>query len=303
MNGMTVPLKDLGYDHRVVSIERLAGLKERVESHRRQGLFDSIFYQKQLSDFVFHLPENMPSARSLIIVAVPQPKSEVTFIWKGKRLTAVIPPTYVYSGIEKKVKQSLVDCLSPQGFQVVRAKIPVKSLAVCSGLGRYGKNNICYVEEIGSFHRLAAFYSELSSSSEQWEEPQMMEACRDCDACLRACPTKAIISERFLIRAERCLSYFNEGSDPFPEWIKPAWHNCLVGCMYCQRACPVDQGFLDQIDKSMEFFEEETAQILEETSVDRLSKETLRKLKGLDLIDYLGALPRNLKALFAKAGI
>jgi len=190
--------------------------------------------------------------------------------------------------------------------------LPVKLLAVRSGLGAYGKNNICYVPGMGSFHRLVAFYSDLPCPEDNWQELQMLERCQNCSACVRHCPTGAIpsaqlrtgTSERFLLRAERCITFHNEraGDFPFPAWLDPSWHNCLVGCLDCQRICPQNKDFLEWVEEGAEFSREETALLLEGVPLDQLPAETGRKLEQLDLIEYFDALPRNLRVFFARRG-
>jgi len=175
-------------------------------------------------------------------------------------------------------------------------------LAVRSGLGQYGKNNICYVSGMGSFLQLVAAYSDMPCEEDSWQEPSMLQACEKCDLCRRACPTGAIPSDRFLLRAELCISYHNEkkGDIPFPSWMDPAWHNCIEGCMRCQRACPVDKKFLSWVGDEEEFSEEETALLLQGASHEKLPEETVRKLTHLDILNDLGILPRNLGVFFKK---
>jgi epoxyqueuosine reductase len=213
----------------------------------------------------------------------------------------IVPPTYVHwQETNKQVEGLLTEILGPRGYRVAQATLPVKLLAVRSGLGAYGKNNICYVPGMGSFHRLAAFCSDLSCQEDNWQESQMMESCQNCSACLRNCPTGAITSERFLLHAERCITFHNErgGDFPFPAWLDPSWHNCLVGCLYCQRVCPQNKDFLKWVEEGAEFSQEETALLLEGVPSHQLSAATVSKLGQLDLMEYLDALPRNLSALF-----
>ena len=313
-------LEERGYKGRIVSIQHLNDLQEEIKGHHRQGFFDEEFYQERLTGFAFSPPDGFPGARSLIVVAIPQPQIRVVFTWNGERLPLIIPPTYVaYEETNKQVEDLLAGILGPAGYRVAQAALPKKLLAVRSGLGAYGKNNICYVPGMGSFHRLAAFYSDLPCQEDNWQESQMMENCQNCSACLRKCPTGAIpsaspstglraglrtgTSERFLLRAERCITFHNErGSDfPFPAWLDPSWHNCLVGCLHCQRVCPQNKDFLEWIEGKEEFSQEETALLLEGGSLDQLPAATVRKLKQLDLIEYLDGLPRNLSVLFDKA--
>jgi epoxyqueuosine reductase len=310
-------LEERGYQGRIVDIQHLGDLQEEIEGRYRQGLFDEEFYQESFTWLTFSPPDSLPEARSLIVVAVPQPQIRVVFTWNGETLPLIIPPTYVaYEETNKRVKDLLAGILGPAGYRVAQTALPKKLLAVRSGLGTYGKNNICYVPGMGSFHRLEAFYSDLPCQEDNWQESQMMDSCQNCSACLRNCPTGAIpstlrrgsgqallrtgTSERFLLRAERCITFHNEraGDVPFPAWLDPSWHNCLVGCLHCQRVCPQNKDFLEWVEEGAEFSQEETALLLEGVPLDQLPAATVRKLKQLDLTEYLDGLPRNLGVFF-----
>jgi epoxyqueuosine reductase len=275
-------LEERGYQGRIVSIQHLDDLQEEIEGHYRQGLFDEEFYQTWITRFAFSPPDSLPGARSLIVVAIPQPQTRVVFTWNGETLPLIIPPTYVgYGETNRQAEDLLAGILGPAGYRVAQATLPIKLLAVRSGLGAYGKNNICYVPGMGSFHQLAAFYSDLPCQEDNWQESRMMESCQNCSACLRNCPTGAIPSatpstlrpgsgqaslraglrtgpsERFLLRAEQCITFHNEkaGDVPFPAWLDPSWHNCLIGCLDCQRVCPQNKDFLEWVEEGVEFSE------------------------------------------------
>ena len=127
----------------------------------------------------------------------------------------------------------------------------------------------------------------------------MMNRCKKCSLCREACPTGAISQDRFLLRAERCLTYHNEkkGDIPFPDWIKPEWHNCLIGCIRCQAACPENKPFLHQVGETAEFDEAETAMMLKGLSREQVPASTMKKMQLLSLTDYFDELPRNLTVL------
>lgn len=196
----------------------------------------------------------------------------------------------------------MTEILATKGYRVTRTTLPLKLLAVRSGLGSYGRNNICYVQGMGSFLQLAAFYSDLPCHKDNWQKPQMMKNCQSCYACRQNCPTDAISSDRFLLHAEQCISFHNEkkGDIPFPTWINRSSHNCLVGCMLCQRVCPQNRKFLQWIEEKEEFSQEETALLLEGVPRDQLPVTTMRKLKHLDLLEDTDILPRNLSTFFRK---
>jgi epoxyqueuosine reductase len=296
---MLAVLDDEGYRGRVVGVEHLRDLEVELEG-RRQGLIDEDLYQEYLAGFGFDLPEDLPLGQSLILVAMPQPQIRVVFTLEGKTLPLIVPPTYLRAReSDKRVEDLLTEILAAGGYRVAAAAIPKKPLAVHSRLGAYGRNNICYVSGMGSFVRLVAFYSDLPGEEDDWRELTAMEACEKCTACLRVCPTGAITDERFLIRAERCLTFLNEkaGDVPFPAWVDPSWHNCLVGCMLCQKVCPENRDVRDWVEEGEQFTEDETALLLEGFAADQMSATTREKLQRADLIDLLDVLPRNLRPL------
>lgn len=297
-------LAERGYQGRVVSIQRLRELQEEIEERYRQDLFDKEFYQERLASFDFQIPDSLPEAMSLIVVAVPRPQSQAVFTWNGKSRELILPPTYVaYEETRKRVEDLLAGILDPKGYRIARTKLPLKLLAVRSELGWYGRNNICYVPGMGSFLQLVAVYSDLPCEKDDWREAQMMESCQNCHACRQHCPTGAIPSDRFLLRAERCIVFHNEkpGDIPFPAWMNSSWHNCVVGCLHCQNVCPQNKDFLQWIEGKEEFSEEETALLLEGVPRDDLPAATVRKLEQLDLIGYLDSLRRNLGVFFKKS--
>jgi epoxyqueuosine reductase len=235
-----------------------------------------------------------------MIVAYSHPQTRVTFTWNGKPMRLIIPPTYLY-GTEgdRKIQELLATTLKPVGYHMTEASLPKKLLAVCSGLGAYGKNNICYVDGMGSLLRLVAFYSDFPCEEDIWQEPQMMDACQRCSACGNKCPTEAIPKDRFLLRAERCITYHNEkpGHISFPSWLDPLWHNCLVGCMTCQRICPKNKDFLHNVENGITFSQEETTLLLKELTLKQLPDAMVRKLVQSDLAGFIDIFPRNLSVL------
>jgi len=194
----------------------------------------------------------------------------------------------------------LLSILKPQGYNAEYAQIPVKTLSVRSGLAKYGKNNITYIEGIGSFYRLVAFYSDYSIEEDNWQELRMMDLCKNCSACVRNCPTGAIPTDRFLLRAGKCLTYHNEQPKdiPFPDWIDQSWHNCLVGCLHCQLVCPANNKVKDWVEPGPIFNENETRLMLKGEKFEDLPNYTQITINQYDLIDYYDLLSRNLSPFF-----
>jgi len=289
-------LANQGYQVKIISCNHIHDLQYKIESQYRQGLFDEEFYTEELTGFDFKVAESLSGSTSLIIVAASQPPVRVTFNRQGESYHGIIPPTYSYA-TDRDIQALLERRLKPAGFQVKKAKLPWKLLAVRSGMAQYGKNNITYVDGLGSYHRLAAFISDLPATEDHWQEPKVLERCENCKACMKACPTGAISADRFLLNGQRCLTFHNERKGEFPPWIKPAWHNCLVGCLYCQKVCPVNKDVSKSVKDGPVFSEEETAFILQGAPPKEIPQAAVQKLEQLDMIEYLPVLGRNLTAL------
>jgi epoxyqueuosine reductase len=284
----------------IVSTSHLADLRSEIENRQKQNQFNEEFSKEYLFRFKFSLPDELKNAKSLIIVVMPRPATQAIFNWNGKKQTFILPPTYTaYDEKRLYVEHLVTEAVGKEGYKIATPNLPLKLLAVHSGLAFYGKNNIAYVQGMGSFMRLTAVYSDMPCERDQWQEAKMMNSCKDCTLCRSACPTGAITKNRFLLHAEKCLTYHNEKESriPFPNWIKPEWHNCIVGCIKCQAVCPQNKAYLGQIGETTEFTQEETELLLKGKLRDQIPSATIEKMKALSLTDYLSELPRNLSAL------
>ncbi|MGD9226600.1 MAG: 4Fe-4S double cluster binding domain-containing protein [Desulfobacterales bacterium] len=293
-------LEKQGYRSKITSFAHIKELQKEIGTHHQKGLLDGELFDEYLANFDFECQKKFPEAKSLIIASVPQPQVRITFNWEGKSYPVIIPPTYAFS-TDKRVADFIEAYLGPEGYQLKIVRLPEKLLAVRSGLAEYGKNNITYVKGMGSFHRPVVFISDIPCAEDHWGEPAVLEQCEKCNACMKACPTNAIGSDRFLLHAERCLTFLNERPKEFPEWLSPACHNSLVGCMICQKVCPANKDVINWIEAGATFNHEETDLILNGVSEERLPRETFEKLKKLDMMEYVDVLGRNLKMLIEKS--
>lgn len=136
-------LEERGYQGRIVSIKYLDDLRAGIEGHRERGFLDDELYQKWLTRFVFSPSNDLPGAKSLIVVAVPQPLYRILFTWEGQTRPFLIPPTYVgYNETKKRVGELLAQILGPQGYRVEKATLPEKLLAVQWSQGSF-RNWLC----------------------------------------------------------------------------------------------------------------------------------------------------------------
>jgi epoxyqueuosine reductase len=244
------------------------------------------------SDLDFH-------PNSIITIAMPCPKVTLTFIFHGKEIPCVLPPGYaeMYQ-TDSEILAYLNDFLSAQGYKASTANgFPQKLLAVRCGLALYGRNNIAYHEEFGSFMSLSTFVSDLPCDEHTWLPARRMEPCENCRACIDACPTKAIAPERLIIDADICLTSLNEGEGKFPDWLDKSAHNCIIGCMKCQECCPQNAKNNNYLREGIVFTEEETTEILSHTDGALFNGVLMEKINYLGLAEYPHLLARNLQAL------
>jgi len=281
---------------RVVSVSHLAELRDDIMGKFETGLLNKNIFDTYMRYFDYDIPRDLPGAGSVIIVATPQPHSRLTFHLDGQSRSFIVPTNYAH-GTDDLVRDALLDLFEARGFRIRRANLPLKLLAVQSRLASYGKNNITYVRGMGSYFRLAAFYTDFPFEEDSWGETTMAKRCGNCVACIKKCPTGAIDPGRFLIRAERCLTFLNESENELAENIDPSIHHCLIGCLYCQKYCPLNREFDDYIEKSSVFSRDETAQILNGNSNDKLAPEIRAKLDKPGLHYDIKIIARNLRLL------
>jgi epoxyqueuosine reductase len=296
-------IEERGWSGRIVPIPHLADLQEAIRGPYEAGLLDRALYHGQLSFFSFGSPSDLPEARSIIVAAVPTPQMRIVFHWRGAAHPVVVPPTYVsYTPRTASVQAALASWLGRDGYRLAKPALPLKTLAVRSGLAEYGRNNIGYVAGMGSFFQLVGAFSDLPCEYDPWREPKALDRCATCVACLRHCPTGAISADRFLLRAERCLTYHNEAAGDFQAWIDPSWHHCLIGCLRCQTACPENRAVAEWFEDRAEFSEQETALLLRRVPLDRLPADTAAKVRGLEINEEYRRLCRNLSMLLEREG-
>lgn len=102
-----------------------------------------------------------------------------------------------------------------------------------SGLGFIGRNRCLISPKFGSF----VFIGELVVNFETDYDSPTNQTCLCCNACIKACPTKALTFDG--INASKCISYQTiEKKDGLDEDVRQAKGNRIYGCDACQDCCP-----------------------------------------------------------------
>src|SRR5919201_5138910 len=207
-----------------------------------------------------------PDARSVIALAFPHSRTDVASPSVGQSADGLTSPSpfvgerrrgrvsnggprgriasYAlgrdYHDVLIERLQPLVEMLRAEGY---RAKTYVdhgwmldRAAAARAGLGWLGKNTNLLVPGIGSYVLLA----EIVTSEELEVDEPSRKNCGSCDACLRVCPTGALI-EPGVLDNRRCISYWTvEHRGVVPREMRPLIGDWIFGCDLCQEVCPVN---------------------------------------------------------------
>lgn len=121
------------------------------------------------------------------------------------------------------------------------APILERPLAEKAGLGWVGKHSLLLNKEAGSWFFLGELLVDIPlpvTTSKDDNTDMQNDGCGSCVACIKICPTKAIV-EPYVVDARRCISYFTiESPDPIPLELRPLMGNRIYGCDDCQLICP-----------------------------------------------------------------
>jgi epoxyqueuosine reductase len=297
----------MDYKYKTISVEHLNELQEDIDKLRREGkLSDNATYRSYIDNKKFQIPENLPDAKSIIILAIFSKLALVNFHLDGRKHEVMIPPNYYDNGTTFKYFENKIlnEVIKEPGYKIeFTNKLHVKLLAVRSGLGRYGRNNICYVDKWGSMINLYAYFTNYQFKEDNWTNIKMMDQCSSCIICIKNCPTNAIPTlsdENFVINAGKCLPVYNEIEGIIPTWIPFDAHNALIGCMRCQQLCPSNHETIKMTERLEDISENETIALLKEQTNKEIVNSLSKKLKMFDPSDAEEVLPvlkRNLENL------
>ncbi len=145
-----------------------------------------------------------------------------------------------YHKVLRNRLQALADKIAhhagPFGHRVFTDSAPVleTELAALAGNGWRGKHTLALAREAGSFFFLGEIYTSLPLPPDMPAQGH----CGTCDACIRACPTGAIVAP-YVVDARRCISYLTiELAGAIPVELRPLLGNRVYGCDDCQLYCP-----------------------------------------------------------------
>lgn len=281
---------------KVISIEHLKELRRIIENFKDQEELND--FQKWIINklYQFQIPREDFKVNSIILIAIHHPfYAKVDFIKEGKKKTFLSLVNCDFNKTEEYLRKFVEE----NGYSIKLAKnLPMKRLGAHSGLAKYGRNNITYINGLGSNFTYATYFSDMMCEEDTWGKVENAANCSNCNLCIKHCPTGAILKNRFLIDNQKCLSCINEVPGEFPDWLSKTAHHTLYDCLICQRICPMNYKQMDTVIENISFTEEETNMLLAGKATDSFSNEFKRKIYRLGINKWYDAIPRNLKTLF-----
>src|SRR5437016_8702701 len=182
-------------------------------------------------------------ARSVIALAYPHPSPSPAEGGQGggpRGRIAAYALGHDYHEVLLERMQPLIAMLHDRGYAaktyVDHGWMLDRAAAARAGLGWLGKNTNLLVPGAGSYVLLAEI---VTSAALQPDQP-LKKSCGSCDACLRICPTGALVRPGVLDN-RRCISFWTiEHRGVIPREIRPLIGDWIFGCDLCQEVCPVN---------------------------------------------------------------
>ncbi len=146
-----------------------------------------------------------------------------------------------YHIVLKEKCKNLIEKISSKfggDFRVCIDTAPIleRAWASRSGIGWQGKNGNVIHPRFGSYFFIAIILTTLKIP----EDSPIQEQCGDCQNCINACPTNAIVRPK-VIDARKCLAYWTVEAKSIyekPKHIADNMNGRLFGCDICQEVCP-----------------------------------------------------------------
>src|SRR3989441_9664456 len=226
----------------VTGAERFSDAETAAANRTQQGLRAGLSWWGEARAHASADPRRAtPEARSVIALAFPHPASNSPSPSDGPRgRIAAYALGRDYHDVLLERMQPLITMLRERGpvakTYVDHGWMLDRAAAARAGLGWLGKNTNLLIPGVGSYVLLA----EIVTSAELEPDLPLKKTCGSCDACMRVCPTGALI-EPGVLATRRCISFWTiEHRGVIPLEIRPLIGDWIFGCDLCQEVCPVN---------------------------------------------------------------
>ncbi|TET20295.1 tRNA epoxyqueuosine(34) reductase QueG [Candidatus Bathyarchaeota archaeon] len=235
--------KSIGLDVvRVTSAEPFADAARRIKEQIQRGLRPK--WNVEAIDAYCDPRSVLSSAKSIIVVAecyltsepvdlsrVRDPHGRIArYTWRNYYYDVKAKLEKVATFLKKKTQANIrFRCYS-------NGPLAEKPMAQRAGVGWYGKNGIILTRDYGSWVVLGALITNIALE----EDEPLKKSCGNCQACIKACPTKALI-EPYVLDMPKCLQHITHKQQVMPISLREIWTNRLYGCTTCQDVCPLNR--------------------------------------------------------------
>ena len=204
----------------------------------------------------------------------------------------------VIKDILKEMVAEIQEEIGEFGFRVFVDSAPVleKAWARKSGLGWVGKNANLITKKHGSFYFLAEIICDLELDYDL----AVTDHCGSCRACIDACPTQAIVSDR-IVDGSKCISYATiELKNEIPDYFNGKMDDWMFGCDVCQDVCPwnrfsaptLQEKFAPNFQK-LNFRKNEWKELTQELFSEIFKKSAVKRTKFSGLMRNISFLPKE----------
>lgn len=126
-----------------------------------------------------------------------------------------------------------------------------REVAKRCGLCACGKSQNMINKKLGSVMFIG--YMLVSENLRQTENIYTEDMCKNCDNCIKYCPTNAITKDGF--DYTKCISYLTQKKHLENDFEKIAINKQIYGCDICQKVCPHNKDvYAENIDDIDAFF-------------------------------------------------
>ena len=226
---------------RVCSAEPFTEYERTINDRINAGFYpEELLVHEGVREFCLDPNICLPGARSIISMGFRYYSDLLTDLTRPGDPHGVLARANqrdVYAEVRRRTDM-FTEILREKGVKVAeRSHVPHKMAALRAGLGYQGKNSLIQTKDFGSWVTLSSLITDANLEA---DEPQKNN-CGSCQACVKACPTKAII-EPGVVRGSRCIDYLAGKTGAIPRELREGMGNRIVSCDICQDVCPNNRG-------------------------------------------------------------